>query len=763
MLCYHRALLCFSVDQDEAVSLPVATGEVRTMVRSRKSRSGSGVRVWWVAAALVAAPGAWATNGCGPELAETGRPEAPFVLTSNRVGWKLFEQVRASQPNDNLLLSPFSAASALWMATNGAEGGTQRELMQALGAGSFDVPTVNAAAKAMLATLSAPKSKPKMVVANSLWGDVNRWQFMPPYVADMTNFYGAMLRGIDFKDMPAALATINGWVNDRTDKMIPKLLEHLEPNVVALLLNASFFQGDWNSPFEEYATKPLPFAVKGGALANVLMMQDGSMHASYSEDDEFQLASLAFDGREFALDVVVPKDPKGATVLTQTKYEALVRTAEGETLILQVPKFRFENNFKLKPVLEKLGVSAAFVSGRAQFQPMGRSISNIFISDVIQGTAVEMFEKGFRAAAATAVPMATESLSRPGKIQVNANRPFFIVLRHVETGAALKIGRVADPKWDLNAATPTAATEPVPAAAPQATADDSGVLTGLANLVHDLFWTGHAAPSDGEEVLRNTLATQHPDWDFVDDFKTFVYLNLGLPFDEAGEPHEQVLALLRKVIAAKQLDAFVEAVKAVRPEQVPRITETVDAFHRQSAVLTETAHFRLRRMTSADAAAIETFDQHNVSWVINGSETPTADANWGERFNAGITTKGSPKLLGAIYLKQPGIIEDTGRHHFVWSASPYAKPEPGWATLRVSFVNNQVPATPAYAETLQAGAKLAFEKLAATKVLVQVWDEDPKAIAAVETAGFKLVGQGVRPGEGPGGDIPLRTYELTKP
>lgn len=71
------------------------------------------------------------------------------------------------------------------------------------------------------------------------------------------------------------------------------------------------------------------------------------------------------------------------------------------------------------------------------------------VSDVIHQANIGVDETGTEATAATAVVMGTTGGCGSGDplkvITLRLNRPFMFVLRDVETGAVLFMGRVADP------------------------------------------------------------------------------------------------------------------------------------------------------------------------------------------------------------------------------------------------------------------------------------------------------------------------------
>jgi serpin B len=107
-----------------------------------------------------------------------------------------------------------------------------------------------------------------------------------------------------------------------------------------------------------------------------------------------------------------------------------------------VPKFEFDSGFSLKDALMAMGMPAAF-SAEADFSGMtgDRALS---IAEVIHKAFVSVDEEGTEAAAATAVVMVESEM--PGQpVEVTIDHPFMFLIRDIETGAILFVGRVVDP------------------------------------------------------------------------------------------------------------------------------------------------------------------------------------------------------------------------------------------------------------------------------------------------------------------------------
>jgi serpin B len=122
--------------------------------------------------------------------------------------------------------------------------------------------------------------------------------------------------------------------------------------------------------------------------------------------------------------------------------DALDRLQAGQ-VALTMPKFRVENSFNLNDALSDMGMGVAFDPDAADFSGIDGT-RNLYITDVVHKAFVDVDEEGTEAAAATAVIVGLTSA--PGEpVQVTIDRPFIFLIRDMERGTILFIGRVMDP------------------------------------------------------------------------------------------------------------------------------------------------------------------------------------------------------------------------------------------------------------------------------------------------------------------------------
>jgi serpin B len=109
-----------------------------------------------------------------------------------------------------------------------------------------------------------------------------------------------------------------------------------------------------------------------------------------------------------------------------------------------MPKFTYESSFRLAETLAGMGMPDAFLYEVADFSGMDGT-RELFIGDVIHKTFVAVDEAGTEAAAASAVVVPGAAPPPPTPVEVTVDRPFVFLIRDIETGAILFVGRVVDP------------------------------------------------------------------------------------------------------------------------------------------------------------------------------------------------------------------------------------------------------------------------------------------------------------------------------
>jgi len=376
---------------------------------------------------------------------------ATVVDGNSGFGFDLYQALR--EEGGNLFFSPYSISLALAMTYAGARGETAQQMADTL---HFTLsqdrlhPAFNSLDIELSQRGEGAKGKDgegfRLHIVNAIWGQEG-YKFLSEFLDVLAENYGAGLRPLDFASAPEeSRITINNWVSDQTEGRIEDLIPQglIDALTRLVLTNAIYFNAAWQHPFNEDMTEDGPFyLLDGGEVTLPMMKQTESF--SYAEGDGYQAIELPYDGGELSMVILLPRAGQFETFedsLDAQRVDAILKQLEGRRVALTMPRFEFESSFGLKEALAAMGMPVAF-SGDADFSGMTGN-RDLYIADVIHKAFVSVDEAGTEAAAATAVVMRLTAL--PGTpVAVTVDRPFVFLIRDIETGAILFVGRMVAP------------------------------------------------------------------------------------------------------------------------------------------------------------------------------------------------------------------------------------------------------------------------------------------------------------------------------
>jgi serpin B len=456
-----------------------------------------GATTGWVAMAdhngdpwIAVAPG----GGTGAALAKADVARAPAdpdaarstSRSVNAFGLDLYRQLLRDgtlETDANAVFSPASIALALAMARAGARGDTAAEMDDVLHTAGWEdlagglnaIDQALAERNARWDDYDGTTREVALRIANAAFGQRD-WPIEPAYLEAIAEAFGSGLRLVDFiADPEAARQTINAWVERRTAGRIPELLAEgdVQDSARLYLVNAVYLKAEWEDWFRIGDTAPAPFTRLDGSRVDVPTMQRYAGH-SYpiprATGTGWQAVELRYrapvDGSPLAMDLILPDDLRSfeatfdeATLASIIGALDAERASFGEDqcpsspdagcypydVQLFMPKFSIESRAKLANPLIALGMASAFDPARADLTGINPD-EPLYISKVIHQANIDVDEKGTEAAAATAVGVDTGGGPSPlEEFTVRLDRPFLYVLRDVETGVVLFMGRVVDP------------------------------------------------------------------------------------------------------------------------------------------------------------------------------------------------------------------------------------------------------------------------------------------------------------------------------
>ncbi|MDR0268530.1 serpin family protein [Paenibacillus sp.] len=368
-----------------------------------------------------------------------------FIQAQNRFGLNLHQKLTPSAgQGQNLILSPYSIFTALAIAYNGADGQTAKEMAQSLGVQQFGKEQVNTAFHTLHTLLEDAGSGVRLNTANSVWYR-SGCSMKDSFLGTARESYGAEIRDVGFQNKKT-LNEINDWVSKHTNGKIPSILDQLPaPETLAILMNAVYFNGSWQRPFDPKDTQEGSFTLANQTVKKVPMMAQRGMF-EYKKTSEAQAIRLPYGDGRLDMMIIMPTEGHTLTELLNkirkdtSPWQANFAQASGE---IRLPRFKAEYSGQIKDPLIQMGMKDAFDKAAADFTAM--SDKPMFISSVLHKTVVDVNEQGTEAAAVTAVLLPTGSAAPLERFQMDVDHPFFFCIEDHQTGLWIFMGTIENP------------------------------------------------------------------------------------------------------------------------------------------------------------------------------------------------------------------------------------------------------------------------------------------------------------------------------
>jgi serpin B len=421
-----------------------------------------------------------------------------LALAYNTSGLQLLQQL-AVRPG-NIVLSPYSIGTAMAMARSGARGATEAEMASVLqhrpdradtdAANARLLKVLNGYDKSALAPtcergltwtgqrceaavardgqcpdtarragercIADPIFRPpsaKLLVANALLQLAGKKDAVSvDYQRLVEASYGAEVLA------EVGLEQVNAWVKAKTEGKIPTILEQLDDNAVAVLLNAIYFKAHWAQPFSERATRNDAFHLTADKRVDMPMMRQTGRYDLVARPG-YRAIRLPYDVPALSMIIVLPDQTDGLADLIGrfdarelSALTAEIDAARPKLVALAMPRFKASSKADLKEQFSQLGMHAAFDRQQADFSGItGRPLSQsrLVIGKIVHRAVIDVMEEGTEAAAATAIVM-VETTARRGQPEQPepffVDRPFLFLIADRASGAVLFAGRIADPR-----------------------------------------------------------------------------------------------------------------------------------------------------------------------------------------------------------------------------------------------------------------------------------------------------------------------------
>ncbi|MBU0611828.1 serpin family protein [Patescibacteria group bacterium] len=376
----------------------------------------------------------------------------PVVMANNKFAFDVYPKL--IENGKNTFFSPLSISSAFGMVYEGANGKTADEIRSVFHFPK-DINILRNSFSSINNEINKTSSEYQLSIANALWAQKD-YKFLDEYFSSVGKYYGGKVTNVDFKNATEeARLAINKWVEDRTNDKIKEIISKgvLSVDTRLVLTNAIYFNGKWSKTFEKKGTKENSFFIDSENNVEVNMMKQANNDETlfnYSENDDLQILEMPYKGDKLSMIVVLPKKNDITSfekLLTFSNFNSWKKSLKKQRVNVFIPQFKFDAKYSMVEDLKSMGMPISFSPGNADFSKMDGT-KDLFISDVIHQSFVDVNEDGTEAAAATAVVMGVTSagpFEGPVIPTFNANHPFVFMIQDTTNGNILFMGRVVNP------------------------------------------------------------------------------------------------------------------------------------------------------------------------------------------------------------------------------------------------------------------------------------------------------------------------------
>nr|XP_006127841.1 neuroserpin [Pelodiscus sinensis] len=366
----------------------------------------------------------------------------------------IYNQLRATREDDNILFSPLSIAIALGMVELGAHGSTLKEIRHSLGHDSLKNGEELSFLKDLSDMATTEESQYVMTIANSLYVQ-NGFHISDKFLQLVKKYFKAEVENVDFSQSAAVANHINKWVENHTNNMIKDFVSSRDFNALThlALVNAVYFKGNWKSQFRPENTRTFSFTKDDESEVQIPMMyQQGEFYYGEFSDGSneaggiYQVLEIPYEGDEISMMIVLSRQEVPLVTLEPLVKAQLIEewanSVKKQKVEVYLPRFTAEQEVDLKDVLKGLGITEVF-SRNADLTAMSDN-KELYLAKAIHKSFLEVNEEGTEAAAASGMI----AISRMAVLypQVIVDHPFFFLVRNRRTGTILFMGRVMHPE-----------------------------------------------------------------------------------------------------------------------------------------------------------------------------------------------------------------------------------------------------------------------------------------------------------------------------
>lgn len=362
-------------------------------------------------------------------------PNLDNSSTNSSFDYSLIKETNKNK-SSNYLISPYSIKTVLSIIKDGADNSSLKELNDVMG-----------------------NFRRANIISKNVIGDANLLLINKEYKDEINkNYVNKIEKNYDAEIKYSNITpnNINKWVDNKTNHMIPTLVDSVNPETIMAIINAISMKASWDSEFDCKNTHISEFNTIDGSIINTIMMV--SNDAQYIEDDTAKGIIKKYktykndDHKKVNLEFVaiMPNDGIDSYIenFNNEEFRNLLSTKDkykNEDVSLKLPRFKYNYNFNnLMNVLINMGIKSIFNEKTADLSKMTESNSkDLYIGSIKQKSYIEVNEKGTKASAATIATVDKYAANVP--IDIEFDKPFIYIIKQSNSDDILFFGVVYTP------------------------------------------------------------------------------------------------------------------------------------------------------------------------------------------------------------------------------------------------------------------------------------------------------------------------------
>ncbi|XP_021533877.1 serpin E3 [Neomonachus schauinslandi] len=375
-----------------------------------------------------------------------------LTLLNTELALRLYQDATAPRNGTNVVISPAGVSLPLEILQFGAQGNTGQQLARALGYAIHD-QRVKEFLRTVYATLLNSGQGTKMELACTLFVQAGT-PLSPCFVEHISQWANSSIEPAHLSELNSIGSQANEWASGKIkgdDAGGPTWERGGGGGAFAqlALVSTMSFQSTWRQRFSSTDTQLLPFTGAQGLVLQVPMMyQMAEVNYGQFQDHaghQVRVLELPYLGSSVSLLLVLPRDKDTPLSLIEPHLTASIlriwtSSLRRARMDVFLPRFRIQNHFNLKSILNSWGVTDLFDPLKANLKGISGQ-DGFYVSEAIHKAKIEVSEEGTKASAAAALLL----LKRSRIPFFKADRPFFFLLREPDTGFVFSIGRVSNP------------------------------------------------------------------------------------------------------------------------------------------------------------------------------------------------------------------------------------------------------------------------------------------------------------------------------